>query len=162
MRIFKFYLLKFTRLRGDPYTLARDAAFGLFVGVLPLIPIQTATMIPLTIALRINTWVALLAAAIVSNPLTFALQYYYCWKIGNALLPGRLRWEKVQSLMDAINNGSFIEGVKTLLNIGFDTISVMLLGGVVLAIPIAIAGYFIFLYIFVTIHKKRIAKKKLN
>ncbi len=71
-RLPKYYLLRIKRLRGDPYYLARGIGFGVFMGVLPLVPIQTLLLIPLSAALQVSTIAALIASIIVSNPLTFS------------------------------------------------------------------------------------------
>ncbi len=161
-RFAKYILIRFSRLRGDPYSLARGVSLGIFLGVLPLMPIQTIILIPLTLILRINTFAALIAAIAISNPLTFVLQYYYCWIVGNAILPGRIRWEQIKELLDTIAEGNLLEGISVLFNLGFNTVSVLLVGGLIIAIPVAIIGYFISLYFFITIKKKRAAKRKLN
>lgn len=135
---------------------------GIFLGVLPLMPIQTIILIPLTLLLKVNTFSALVAAIAISNPLTFVLQYFYCWKVGNAILPGRISWEQIKGLLNTITEGSLTEGISTLFNLGFNTISVLLVGGVIIAIPAAITGYFISLYFFIGLRKKRAAKRKLN
>jgi hypothetical protein len=135
---------------------------GIFLGVLPLMPIQTIILIPLTLLLKVNTFSALIAAIAISNPLTFVLQYFYCWKVGNAVLPGRISWEYIKGLLTTITEGNLMEGISTLFNLGFNTISVLLVGGVIIAIPVSIVGYFISLYFFIAIRKKRHAKRKLN
>lgn len=162
LRFAKYILIRFTRLRGDPYSLARGMSLGIFLGVLPLMPIQTIILIPLTLFLRINTFAALISAIAISNPLTILLQYYYCWKIGNMILPGRISWEQIQGIATEITEGNLMEGISILFNLGFNTISVLLVGGVMIAIPVTIIGYFTSLYFFITIHKKRARKRKLN
>ncbi len=159
-RFAKYIMIRFNRLRGDPYSLARGVSLGIFLGVLPLMPIQTIILIPLTLFLRINTFAALIPAIAISNPLTILLQYYYCWTIGNMILPGRISWEQIRAIVAEITEGNLIEGISTLFNLGFSTISVLLVGGVIIAIPVAIIGYFTSLYFFITIRKKRAAKRK--
>lgn len=161
-RLFRYYFLKFTRLRGDPYSLAKGTSVGIFIGVLPLLPVQTILLIPLTLLLRVNTIAALIAASLVSNPLTFVPQYYYTWKVGNIILPDRVSWERLQHIMDMIKSGSLLEGISTLYHLSFDTVSVILIGGAIIGLPLAVVGYFIALKFFVTLKAKRIAKHKLN
>lgn len=135
---------------------------GIFLGVLPLMPIQTIILIPLTLLLKANTFAALITAVAISNPLTFLIQYFYCWKIGNAILPGRISWEQINDLLTEITEGSLTEGISILFNLGFNTVSVLMVGGLIVAIPLAIIGYFISLYFFIAIRKKRVARRKLN
>jgi uncharacterized protein (DUF2062 family) len=161
-RFFRYYLLRFTRLRGDPYSLARGAAVGIFVGVLPLLPVQTILLIPLTLLLRVNTIAAVIAASVVSNPLTFVPQYFYTWKTGNMILPGRISWEELQNTMTTITQEGLLEGISTLSNLSFKTLSVILTGGTIIGIPLAVIGYFVALKFFITLQAKRAAKHKLN
>lgn len=161
-RLFKYYFLRFTRLRGDPYSLARGTAVGIFIGVLPLLPVQTILLIPLTLLLRVNTIAAVVAASVVSNPLTFVPQYYYTWKTGNMILPGRVSWEQLQNIMTTITHEGLLEGIGTLSQLSFKTLSVILTGGAIIGTPFAVIGYFIALKFFITLHAKRSAKHKLN
>ena len=161
-RFFKYYILRFTRLRGDPYSLARGTALGIFIGVLPLLPVQTLILIRLTLLLRVNTIAAVIAATAVSNPLTFVPQYYYTWKTGNMILPGRISWEQLQNIMATISHEGLLEGISTLSHLSFKTLSVLLTGGAIIGLPLAVIGYFAALKFFVTLQAKRIAKHKLK
>lgn len=68
--LFRHYILCIKRLRGDPRYLARGVGFSVFMGALPLVPIHTLRLIPLSAALRVSTIAALIAATLVSNLLT--------------------------------------------------------------------------------------------
>ncbi|MBW2328784.1 MAG: DUF2062 domain-containing protein, partial [Deltaproteobacteria bacterium] len=81
-RLVRYYYLRFIRLQGSPHSLAMGAAVGAAIAVTPTLPLHTVTIIPITLLLRVNTIAALIAGTIVSNPLTFAAQYYVSWKIG--------------------------------------------------------------------------------
>ncbi|MFP7755607.1 DUF2062 domain-containing protein [Thermodesulfobacteriota bacterium B35] len=161
-RTIRYYFLRFTRLRGDPHSLALGTGFGVFIGIVPLMPIQTIILIPLTILLRINTLAALIAATAVSNPLTFIPQYYFTWKVGNVLLPGRISWEQLQSVLHLIRHESLWQGIQTFLHLGFNTISVLLCGGTLIGLPAGLLVYYASLLFFIKVRKKRIAKHKLD
>ncbi len=161
-RLFRYYLLRFTRLRGDPYSLSRGTGVGIFIGVLPLLPVQTIILIPLTLLLRVNTIAAVIAASVVSNPLTFVPQYYYTWKVGNKILPGRVSWEYLQEIMATIHHESLLNGIRTLSHLGFKSLSVILTGGAIIGLPLAVIGYYIALNFFIRLRAKRIAKQKLD
>ncbi len=162
VRLVRYYFFRIIRLRGDPHSLAKGIGFGLFIGVVPLFPVQTIILIPLALLLRINPLAAFIASSVASNPLTFLPQYYYTWKVGNMILPGRVSWEHLQEIMILLKQGSFLEGINTLLHLGFKTLSVILVGGAVIGLPIAVAGYFMALYCFTTLHRKRMASHKLD
>ncbi len=161
-RLFRYYLLRFTRLRGDPYSLARGTAVGIFIGVLPLLPVQTLLLIPLTLLLRVNTIAAVVAASLVSNPLTFVPQYYYTWKVGNMILPGRVSWEQLQEIMTTIHHEDLLTGIRILSHLGYKTLSVILTGGSIIGLPLAVIGYYLALNFFIRLRAKRIAKHKLD
>lgn len=161
-RTLRYLSLRFKRLRGDPRSLALGTAIGIFIGATPTMPLHTVTIIGLTLLLRASTIAALIAATAISNPLTFAPQYYLAWRIGNALLPGRLSWERLQGLMRVISNNGFIDGLKTISNLSGDALLVMLTGGLLLALPLAIASYFLSLRFFYKIREKRLKRHILH
>ncbi len=138
------------------------AAVGAAIAVTPTLPLHTVIIIPTTLLLRINTITAMIAGTIISNPLTFAAQYYLSWKIGNLLLPGRLTWERLQQVLVLTKEAGFIEGTKILRHLSVDAILVMLTGGFILAVPLGIATYFFSYHFFEHIRKKRQQKHLLN
>jgi len=159
-RTAKYYYLKFIRLKGDPATLARGVAIGLFIGVTPTIPLHTILVILFAYLLRGNTIAALLTSNIASNPLTFFPQYYLAWRIGNLITPYNLSWERIRVVLTAlISDAGFNERLGSLGLLGHEAIIVMLLGGCLLAFPIAVAGYFLSFNFFCTLEKKRCRKK---
>jgi uncharacterized protein (DUF2062 family) len=162
-RTIRYYYLKFIRLKGDPCTLARGVAVGTFIGITPTIPFHTVMALALALVLRGSKVAALLATFIVSNPLTFFPQYYFSWQIGNWLTPGKHSWEEVSILIDAIlQGGNFGETLAALGKIGINSLAILLGGGIILAVPFTIGFYFLSYWIFYSIQKKRLEKKKLS
>ena len=133
-RAARYYYLRFIRLRGHPSVLARGVAVGTFIGITPTIPFHTILALIFAIILRGSKVTALLAAVIVSNPLTFFLQYYFSWKIGNWFTPAEHSWDEVSSLLDAVVNGENYRGAFTVLaEIGLDSLVILIGGGIILA-----------------------------
>jgi uncharacterized protein (DUF2062 family) len=161
-RIGRYYYLRFKRLQGTPYSLAMGTALGAAIAVTPTLPLHTVTIIPVTLLLRVNTIAAMIAGAVVSNPLTFAAQYYLSWKIGDWLLPDRLTWERLQQVLAMVKEAGLFEGMKILSHLSIDAILVMLTGGLVLAVPLGIVTYFISYRFFDHIRAKRQQKHLLN
>jgi uncharacterized protein (DUF2062 family) len=159
----KLYYLKFIRLKGDPKSLAMGAAIGIFIGITPTLPFHTVAIVAITIATRTSTIAGLLTATLVSNPLTFAIQYYLSMVIGNCLTPYELNWNDVQSTLEVIMSG---QGMRASLNalteLGVEATVVLLTGGVVLALPFTLVGYVIFLRLFIKIRQKRRSKHILD
>lgn len=162
-RAAKYYYLKFLRLQGDPHSLALGVAIGLFIGITPTVPLHTALILILAWLLRGNILAALLAATVVSNPLTWLPQYYFSWRLGSWLLPGQLSWERIQALLGLFTSGpSFKQSLILLGQLGLKAATVMLLGGVLLAIPFTCTGYILTLKLFRAIRKKRMEKHVLD
>ncbi|HHD57261.1 MAG TPA: DUF2062 domain-containing protein, partial [Desulfobulbaceae bacterium] len=67
VRLVRYYFFRIIRLRGDPHSLAKGIGFGLFIGVVPLFPVQTIILIPLALLLRINPLAAFIASSVASN-----------------------------------------------------------------------------------------------
>ncbi|MCK4837984.1 MAG: DUF2062 domain-containing protein [Desulfobulbaceae bacterium] len=162
-RTARFYFLKFKRLRGDAASLARGVALGVFIGITPTIPMHTVSILLLSFPFRASKISALLASVMVSNPLTFFPTYYFSWLIGDRFLPGILTWEKIDSIMILIDTkAGFTIIITELSKLGIDALTVLLLGGCVLATPFAIVGYFLSLKFFKVIEEKRIKRRALK
>jgi uncharacterized protein (DUF2062 family) len=161
-RTIRYYYLRFIRLRGTPHSLALGTAVGAAIAITPTLPLHTVTIIPITLLLRVSTIAALIAGAIVSNPLTFAAQYYLSWRIGDMILPHRLTWERLQQVLAMVKEAGFMEGIKILRHLSVDALQVMLTGGIILAVPLGIATYFLSYRFFDHIQEKRRQKHLLN
>lgn len=161
-RTARYLSLRFKRLRGDPRSLAMGTAIGVLIGTTPTMPLHTVTIVCLTLMFRASTIAALIAATAISNPLTFVPQYYLAWKIGNALLPGRLTWERLQRVLQVVTDNGFIDGLKAISHLSGNALLVMLTGGVLLALPLAIASYFVSLRFFHKMREKRLKRHILH
>jgi len=162
-RASRYYYLRFIRLSGHPSVLARGVAVGTFIGITPTIPFHTILALIFAIILRGSKVTALLAAVIVSNPLTFFLQYYFSWKIGNWFTPAEHSWDEVSGLLDAVVNGENYRGAFTVLaEIGLDSLVILIGGGIILATPFTIAFYVLTYMFFRSINKKRLEKHVLD
>jgi len=50
-RFFKYFYLKFLRLKGDPQSLAGGIAIGVFLGIMPIMPFQTLILLPMCLSI---------------------------------------------------------------------------------------------------------------
>ncbi|HIJ90052.1 MAG: DUF2062 domain-containing protein [Desulfobulbaceae bacterium] len=158
-RAARYYYLKFLRLQGDPHSVALGVAIGLFIGITPTIPMHSALIIIISWPLRGNILAAFIAATAISNPLTWLPQYYFSWRLGTWLLPGHLSWNRIQALLSLFaSDAGFEQSLALFKQLGLEAVAVMLLGGVLLAIPFACAGYFLSFKFFSTLRKKRLEK----
>lgn len=161
-RASRYYYLRFLRLQGSPSSLALGSALGASIAVTPTLPLHTLCIVAVTLLLRVNTIAALMAGAVISNPLTFAGQYYLSWKIGSILLPGRLDWEQLHGILVLIRHSSFLDGIHIMGQLGFDAMLVLQTGGLVLAIPLGIITYLIAIRFFARLQEKKQQKHLLN
>lgn len=158
-RTIRYYRLRFVRLQGAPEVLARGVALGTFIGITPTIPLHTISILLLAIMMRSSKIAALLASIVVSNPLTFFPQYYLSWRLGNWLLNANLSWERINKVTAVLaSDGGFQASLAALGSLGGEALTVMLLGGAVLALPFSLAAYYMSLYFFVTIRNRRLKK----
>ena len=158
-RTVRYYYLKLLRLQGDPHSLAMGIAIGLLVGVTPTIPLHTLLILVLAGLIRGNLIAALIAATAISNPLTWLPQYYLSWRLGDWLLPGRLSWERIKTMLDLFaTHATFRESLTAIGRMGMEAAAVMLLGGLLLALPIAVGGYFLSLRFFIAARQKKLKK----
>lgn len=130
-RTFRYHWLKFLRLQDDPRKLAWGMALGIFVGVTPTVPFHTVTVLTLAPLLRISPVTAFLGIQI-CNPLTIPPFYLAAYKLGQFLLfqgaPLRLpEIYTLDTLMELLWRGGLALQV----------------GGVILALPPAVASYFL-------------------
>jgi len=162
-RAARYFYLRFIRLKGDPSVLARGVAVGTFIGITPTIPLHSIMALFLSFILRGSKVAALLATFIISNPLTFFPQYYLSWQIGNWLLPGKHSWEDVSELINLVVTGAkFNETLAAFSHVGTNSLTVLILGGIVLAIPFTFVFYCLSYMLFSSIQKKRLEKKILK
>lgn len=162
-RAARYYYLKLLRLQGDPETLARGVAIGVFIGITPTLPLHTVLILLFAFLLGGNTIAALIASMAVSNPFTLLPQYYLCWQIGNWFLPGQLSWQRIQEVMAIVlADPGFSESLRALGALGYDAITVLLLGGLVMALPTALIAYPSSRRLFAAIRKKRRQKHVLD
>ncbi|WP_161629921.1 DUF2062 domain-containing protein [Desulfogranum mediterraneum] len=154
-RTAQYFYLRLKRVQGSPRALATSAAMGAAIGITPTLPFHTVMILGGALLLRVNPLVALMASTIVSNPLTFVPHYYGAWWLGNKILPNRLSWEQIKNLLEQLQGHGLWHGLQTLGEIGMNTALVMLTGGVLLALPIALIFYLASFRFFVLLHHKK-------
>lgn len=111
--------------------LARGVAVGLFVALTPTFGFQTALMLAACVAARASFPAAFIVSW-VSNPLTVAPLYFAFNAVGDAVFGGPVR--------AALDPGGLLgEATQETIFIG--------LGSLLIAIPAAIAGYGLFLWV---------------
>ncbi|MGD9077060.1 MAG: DUF2062 domain-containing protein [Desulfobacteraceae bacterium] len=144
----RYFYLRFFRLRGEPHELALGIAFGIFAGMMPIMPFQIALAVTLALLFKGSKITAALGTW-VSNPLNWYFLYYYSYKIGASILgmPGKSKI--FSSVMASIRQGE--EAIVIIAKIGGaggSMAAAFVLGGFIMGFIAAIPSYFIFLRLF--------------
>jgi uncharacterized protein len=134
-RTLRYYWLRFKRLQDSPRKLACGMALGVFIGVTPTFPLHTFIVLALAPLLRVS-FVTAYMGIWVMNPLTIAPLYYAAYKVGKLMLhrtapldfPQHLNFH---ALVDLVWRGGLA----------------LQLGGVLIAVPIAVMAYFLTLWV---------------
>ncbi len=84
-RSWRYFYLRFLRLRGTPHYISRGLAFGVFAGCFPLFGLQTIIGVLLAIIFRGHK-LAAAAGTWLSNPLTYVPIFAFNYKVGEFLL----------------------------------------------------------------------------
>jgi uncharacterized protein len=121
--------------------LARGTAVGVCIGIAPLMPFKSLLILFFTVVTKSSTVAALIACTIICNPFTYVPLYYLAWLVGNFLLPGRAGWATLKVTLARIQEVGFVEAVVLAGQLGFNAIVVLLVGGLVLAMPVAFFSY---------------------
>ena len=123
---------RFLKIRGTPREIALGFALGLFVGMSPTMGFQMAIAVFLAALLKWNK-ISAVAAVWITNPVTAPIIYGVTYFVGVSIIgmPG------IKLHPEAFSVTSFITFFKQTPRIFW----AMTLGGAVIGIPLAIAGY---------------------
>ena len=145
-RVLRYHWLRFRRLQEDPWKIAGGMALGVFVGITPTIPFHTVAVLSLAAVLRVSPVTAFIGIQI-GNPLTIPAIYLAAYKVGRLLLHGGAPLVFPEAF-------SF----KAWINVLWQGGVALQVGGVILALPPAIATYFLTLWIVQRYHRRKAAK----
>jgi uncharacterized protein (DUF2062 family) len=124
---------RFLKIRGNPREIALGFALGIFVGMTPFMGLHTAIAVPMAALFKWNKFSAALAVWI-SNPLSAPIIYGFTYYIG----------AKVLFLQDGyrLPTEFNLDALIYTLRSAPEIIGILLVGGVVVGLPLAVAGYF--------------------
>jgi len=158
-RRLRYYYLRFIRLRGEPHELALGMAFGVFTGVMPILPFQIALAVVLAMAFKASKITAALGTWI-SNPLNWYFLYLYSYKVGTVILGQSEHRAHFMGVMEAIEAGEKFTAVAgRALEAGGAFIAAFLIGGLALGLASAPLAYALFLPVFRRIASWRETRK---
>lgn len=130
-RFIRYWYLRLVRIQASPQNIARGLAAGVFVGLLPVLPFQTIIAIAVAFVVR-GSKIAAALGTWVSNPLNWVPVYMMFYYVGKAVVPFDV----------PPFNPSQLE-MAEMLEMGWKFFTVMMVGGLVVAIPSAIISYFL-------------------
>ena len=157
-RFLRYYLIRIKRLTGNPRALAGGISIGVFIGLTPTMPLHTPLIIGLALLTRTSVVAGIIVSWLVCNPLTFVPIYYISARIGNALTPYDINFQKVQLLLEQLSaGGGFHTSINIIMALGMETIVVLVVGGIVFSLPFSFLSY----YLAVPFFRKRQEKKKI-
>lgn len=155
-RTYRYYYLKFVRLKGEPAEIARGVGLGLFIGITPTIPLHTVLILFATLVSRSSKIAGLLASVAISNPLTIPPTYYFSWKVGAWLTGTHISWSQIKSVLEMVlSDAGFMDRAAAVAHLGREALVTLLLGGCVFALPVGLVGYFLSYRFFVAIQRKK-------
>lgn len=159
-RQLRYYYLRFIRFRGDPQGLALGMAFGVFTGMMPIMPFQMALAVALALLFKGSKVTAALGTWI-SNPVNWYFLYYFSYKLGAFVLGVEGQNRMFPVIMGAVRSGedAMVVAEKILAAGGMAAAS-FLIGGILMGMVASIPTYFIFLFIFSRIQQWRRAAKQ--
>lgn len=159
-RQIKYYYLRFIRLRGEPHELALGIAFGVFSGMMPIVPFQTVLAITLSLFFKGSKITAALGTW-VSNPLNWYFIYHYSYRLGASIIGLPEKNAVFLSVMTAVRSGEApMVIVEKIFGAGTAFVSAFLLGGFIMGIVCGGLCFFIFLPIFKHIRAWRQSRKE--
>ncbi len=130
-------------------------AFGIFTGMMPIMPFQMAVSVALALIFKGSKITAALGTWI-SNPLNWYFLYYFSYKLGAWILGMEGYSVIFATIMDMVR--SEVESmviVEKILQSGGFMAAAFLLGGLIMGAVVALPSYFIFLTIFKRIRRWR-------
>lgn len=147
-RRIRYYYLRFVRLRGEPHELALGMSFGIFAGMMPIMPFQIALAVTLALLFKASKITAALGTW-VSNPLNWYFLYYFTYKIGATILGISEKDRFLPSILEAAREGEgALVVIGKIAGAGGAISASLFVGGMILGILAALPSYIIFLRVF--------------
>ena len=154
-------LLEIAKEKDPPHKIALGLALGIFIGFLPIMGIQMATVSILAIPLRANLKAALVGVWI-SNPFTFIPLYYANYLFGRLFVPSTaVTWEEFSGVISHAsewNWSALRDSLSNLIDMGTDILVPLWVGSAILGVVFGVPTY-ILTFRFVVRHRAKRAQK---
>ncbi len=144
LKRYRWFYRRLVRLRGKPVAIARGFAVGVFAGCFPFFGFQTFIGIILAALLRGSKVTAVIGTWI-SNPITYIPLYVLNFKVGKLLL----------GVKSVSSQDVDFKSFSSLMESGSIFIITFLVGCFVVGAIASISSYFLSLYIFQRLQRKK-------
>lgn len=125
---------RFLKIRGNPREIALGFALGIFIGMTPFMGLHTAIAIFVAALVKWNKFAAAIAVWI-TNPVTAPVIYSVTYLVGARIV------DPDQAFV--MPNRFDLETLISLVKMGPDFLWILLIGGIVAGLPLAVAAYFL-------------------
>lgn len=169
--ILRFVKFRILHINDSPQRIARGVATGFFVAYMPFFGLHMLIAFVLSHLLRANKALALMTVWI-SNPLTFILIYYPCYRLGHIVLPyfnnkPEVEIEQVEEMIGQtfslgymfshLFTAAYWQQVWTVFTkIGLETF----IGGIIIGVVLAKIGYWISYYCILGYRSRRQTRQR--
>ena len=142
---------RFLKIRGQPREIALGFALGLFVGMTPFIGLHTVMAVPLAALLKWNK-ISAAVAVWFTNAATAPFIYSITYVVGARIagIKQVFSWKDIESF----------SAVYRLILQAPEMIWAMVIGGVILGLPLAVAGYYLAFFVVGRYREKIRIKRK--
>jgi len=132
-RLFRYFHVRFLRMRSSPEAVAKGAAAGMFAGSFPLMGLQIIIGVAIAASVRGNKAIAA-ATTWISNPLTYVPLFLLNFHVGRWLL----RQPTTTELPISSSNWNW----DVLMSMGLSVVGSLMVGSLVVGLVAAFLGYF--------------------
>lgn len=122
-------------------------AFGICIGMMPIIPFHMITAVAVAILFGASKITAA-AGTWICNPITVYPIYKYCYGIGLVIFGFDHNSRLIMPVTEAIGQGEYLEAIRTILSGGGMAVATFLFGGIVIGLIFSVPSYFLFYYLF--------------
>jgi uncharacterized protein (DUF2062 family) len=142
----RYWYLRLVRIQATPHNIALGLAVGVFAGLLPILPFQIAVAVTLAFIVR-GSKIAAALGTWITNPLNWVPFYMMCYYIGKAVAPFEI----------PAFDPTHLE-MTQMIDLGWKFFAVMIVGGLVVAVPGSIVTY-IATYKGMVVYRRRKAER---
>lgn len=133
-RLFRYFHVRFRRMRSSPEAIARGVAAGVFAGSFPLMGLQIIIGVAIAAAVRGNKAIAA-ASTWISNPLTYVPLFLLNFHVGCWLLR--------QPVTTELPISSTSWNWNELMSMGLSVVGSLMVGSLVVGLVASFLGYFL-------------------